>query len=203
MRDREPTIRSRELGEGLRLLSGKRGGSALDVAAFLGACRVKGPERDRLLALCQSPVHLLRSRVRASHPGGWPGGDVRPVAPLVADVDELVRHVAGGTGVARCARRHGRVVHFHGIRRVPTGDLPGPQRCSAAPRSRTSATPTPTGPPVASGPPRYHWSRVGHGAAGARLRRVPRRARPTSCSPSWPSCSSSPWLLLPTKSTNN
>jgi transcriptional regulator with XRE-family HTH domain len=79
MGDREPTIRSRELGEGLRqameraglngrqaahvlgwseswvsrLLSGKRGGSALDVAAFLGACRVKGPERDRLLALCQ------------------------------------------------------------------------------------------------------------------------------------------------------
>jgi hypothetical protein len=78
MRDREPTIRSRELGEGLRqameraelnnkqaahvlgwseslvsrLLSGKRGGNALDVAAFLGVCRVKGPERDRLLALC-------------------------------------------------------------------------------------------------------------------------------------------------------
>jgi transcriptional regulator with XRE-family HTH domain len=79
MRDRESTIRSRELGEGLRrameraelngrqaahvlgwseswvsrLLSGKRGGSALDVAAFLGVCRVKCPERDRLLALCQ------------------------------------------------------------------------------------------------------------------------------------------------------
>ena len=86
MRDREPAIRSRELGEGLRqameraelngrqaahllgwseswvsrLLSGKRGGNALDVAAFLGACRVKGPERDRLLALwcpaCCRPV---------------------------------------------------------------------------------------------------------------------------------------------------
>jgi transcriptional regulator with XRE-family HTH domain len=80
MRDRQPTIRSRELGEGLRrameraelngkqaayllgwseswvsrLLSGKRGGNALDVAAFLGACRVKAPERDRLLALCQN-----------------------------------------------------------------------------------------------------------------------------------------------------
>ena len=79
MRDREPTIRSRELGEGLRrvmeqagltgqqaayllgcspsrvsrLLSGKRGGSEVDVAAFLGVCRVKVPERDRLLALCQ------------------------------------------------------------------------------------------------------------------------------------------------------
>ncbi len=30
-----------------------RGGSALDIAAFLGVCRVKSPERDRLLALCQ------------------------------------------------------------------------------------------------------------------------------------------------------
>jgi hypothetical protein len=79
MDDREPTIRSRELGAGLRdamdsaglngreaahvlgwsqswvsrLLSGKRGGNALDIATFLGACRVKNPERDRLLALCQ------------------------------------------------------------------------------------------------------------------------------------------------------
>ncbi|MGH3687917.1 MAG: helix-turn-helix domain-containing protein, partial [Pseudonocardiaceae bacterium] len=79
MGDREPTIRSRELGEGLRqvmeragltgheaahlldcspsrvsrLLSGKRGGSEVDVAAFLGVCRVKVPERDRLLGLCQ------------------------------------------------------------------------------------------------------------------------------------------------------
>ncbi len=79
MQDREPTVRSRELGEGLRqameraglngreaayllgwspswvsrLLSGKRGGSALDIAAFLGVCRVKSPERDRLLTLCQ------------------------------------------------------------------------------------------------------------------------------------------------------
>ncbi|MGH3802421.1 MAG: helix-turn-helix domain-containing protein [Pseudonocardiaceae bacterium] len=78
MRDREPTVRSRELGEGLRrvmeragltgqqaahllgwspsrlsrLLSGKRGGREVDIAAFLGVCRVKGPERDRLLALC-------------------------------------------------------------------------------------------------------------------------------------------------------
>ena len=79
MLDREPTIRSRELGDGLRramqqaglngkqaahllgwspswvsrLLSGKRGATELDVAAFLGVCRIKGPERDRLLALCQ------------------------------------------------------------------------------------------------------------------------------------------------------
>ena len=86
MRDREPTVRSRELGEGLRrvmeraglngqqaayllgcspsrvsrLLSGKRGGSEVDVAAFLGLCRFKGPERDELLALC-----------RQQHTPGW------------------------------------------------------------------------------------------------------------------------------------
>ncbi|HSL09361.1 MAG TPA: helix-turn-helix transcriptional regulator, partial [Pseudonocardiaceae bacterium] len=79
MPHREPTIRSRELGDGLRqameqagltgkqaaqmlswspsfvslLLSGKRGASEVDIAAFLGVCRVKGPERDRLLALCR------------------------------------------------------------------------------------------------------------------------------------------------------
>jgi transcriptional regulator with XRE-family HTH domain len=79
MSHREPTIRSRELGEGLReamkhaglsgkqaaqmldvtpsyvsmLLAGKRGASEVDIAAFLGVCRVKGVERDRLLALCR------------------------------------------------------------------------------------------------------------------------------------------------------
>jgi hypothetical protein len=79
MPHREPTIRSRELGDGLRqameqaglngkqaaqmlswspsfvslLLSGKRQASEVDIAAFLGVCRVKGPERDRLLALCR------------------------------------------------------------------------------------------------------------------------------------------------------
>ncbi|MGH3907650.1 MAG: helix-turn-helix domain-containing protein [Pseudonocardiaceae bacterium] len=78
MSNREATVRSRELGDGLRqvmqqagltgketahvldwspswvsrLLSGKRGATVVDVAAFLGVCRVKGPERDRLLALC-------------------------------------------------------------------------------------------------------------------------------------------------------
>lgn len=77
MKDREPTIRSRELGEGLRrameyagfsasevarqldwspgrvsrLLAGKRGGSGYDVSAFLATCGVKGRERDRLMAL--------------------------------------------------------------------------------------------------------------------------------------------------------
>ena len=35
------------------LLSGKRGASEVDIAAFLGVCRVQGPERDRLLALCR------------------------------------------------------------------------------------------------------------------------------------------------------
>ncbi|MGH3566038.1 MAG: helix-turn-helix domain-containing protein [Pseudonocardia sp.] len=78
MQDREPTIRSRELGEGLRkameraglngkqaarqlglspswvsrLLSGRRHASALQVASFLAVCRVTGAERDRLLELC-------------------------------------------------------------------------------------------------------------------------------------------------------
>jgi transcriptional regulator with XRE-family HTH domain len=79
MPHRDPTVRSRELGEGLReamqraglngkqaakildctpgyvsmLLSGKRNASELDVAAFLGVCRVSSAERDRLLALCR------------------------------------------------------------------------------------------------------------------------------------------------------
>jgi hypothetical protein len=35
------------------LLSGKRNASEVDVAAFLGVCRAKGAERDRLLALCR------------------------------------------------------------------------------------------------------------------------------------------------------
>jgi transcriptional regulator with XRE-family HTH domain len=78
MEDRETTIRSRELGEGLRaamrgaglsaretahklgwspsrvsrLLSGKRGGAELDVVSFLAVCEVKGPARERLLRLC-------------------------------------------------------------------------------------------------------------------------------------------------------
>jgi transcriptional regulator with XRE-family HTH domain len=77
MKDREPTVRSRELGEGLRrvmeyagyngtqiadqlgwsqgrvsrLLAGKRGGTGYDVSAFLAVCGVKGEERDRLMAL--------------------------------------------------------------------------------------------------------------------------------------------------------
>lgn len=79
MGDREPTMRSRELGEALRhameraglngrevarvlgwspgwvsrLLSGKRNVTELDVSAFLGACRVTGKDRDRLLELCR------------------------------------------------------------------------------------------------------------------------------------------------------
>jgi transcriptional regulator with XRE-family HTH domain len=79
MRDREPTIRSRELGEGLRramvragldqksaaeklgwsqsrvsrLLSGKRGGTEVDVSAFLAVVQVTGAERERLLGFCR------------------------------------------------------------------------------------------------------------------------------------------------------
>ncbi len=78
MGDREPTVRSRELGEGLRkamtragltgrqtarqldlspswisrLLTGKRNATAVQVSAFLAVCGVTGTERDRLLALC-------------------------------------------------------------------------------------------------------------------------------------------------------
>jgi len=78
MRDREPTIRSRELGEGLRrameyagfnqstlarelewspgrvsrLLAGKRGGSVAEVSNFLATCGIRGKEYDRLMALC-------------------------------------------------------------------------------------------------------------------------------------------------------
>jgi transcriptional regulator with XRE-family HTH domain len=78
MPDHEPTIRSRELGEGLRramqyaglngqevahqlglspswvsrLVSGKRNATAVQVSAFLAVCRVTGEERERLLELC-------------------------------------------------------------------------------------------------------------------------------------------------------
>ncbi|MGH3537808.1 MAG: helix-turn-helix domain-containing protein [Pseudonocardiaceae bacterium] len=78
MQDREPTIRSRELGEGLRramqnagltgkdvarlldlspswvsrLISGKRNVTAVQASAFLAVCRAPSAERDRLLELC-------------------------------------------------------------------------------------------------------------------------------------------------------
>ncbi|SFB07105.1 Transcriptional regulator, contains XRE-family HTH domain [Amycolatopsis marina] len=77
MEDRETTVRSRELGEALRaamrgaglsgsevarklgwsqsrvsrLLSGKRGGTEMEVVSFLTICEVKGAERERLLQL--------------------------------------------------------------------------------------------------------------------------------------------------------
>jgi hypothetical protein len=79
MQDRESTIRSRELGEGLReamaradldgrqaarklgwsesrvsrMLGGKRGGKELEVVAFLAVCGVTGGERERLLELAR------------------------------------------------------------------------------------------------------------------------------------------------------
>ncbi|HET9138939.1 helix-turn-helix transcriptional regulator [Actinophytocola sp.] len=85
MRD-QATVRSRELGEGLRLvmeraglngraaamrlgwsdskvsrlLTGLRGGSEVDVSAFLAVCGVKGKERQRLMGLC-----------REQHTPGW------------------------------------------------------------------------------------------------------------------------------------
>jgi hypothetical protein len=77
MRDKEPTIRSRELGDGLRaameraglnnrrtaellewpeprlskVLHGRRGVDEVEVSAFLAVCGVKGRERARLLGL--------------------------------------------------------------------------------------------------------------------------------------------------------
>ncbi len=79
MRDREPTVRSRELGAVLaramkqagltqteaarklgwsqgrvsRLLSGKRGSTEVNVSAFLAVVAVTGDERDRLLEICR------------------------------------------------------------------------------------------------------------------------------------------------------
>ncbi|MGH3771121.1 MAG: helix-turn-helix domain-containing protein [Pseudonocardiaceae bacterium] len=84
MQDREPTIRSRELGEGLRkameragltgkqvadklglspswisrLLAGKRKATAVQVTGLLAMCRVTGAERDRLLELCEDQHNL-------------------------------------------------------------------------------------------------------------------------------------------------
>ncbi|MGH3775171.1 MAG: helix-turn-helix domain-containing protein [Pseudonocardiaceae bacterium] len=78
MDDREPTVRSRELGEGLRramynaglsgkdvarlldlspswvsrLISGKRNVTAVQASAFLAVCQVPSAERERLLELC-------------------------------------------------------------------------------------------------------------------------------------------------------
>ncbi|MGB8995899.1 MAG: helix-turn-helix transcriptional regulator [Pseudonocardiaceae bacterium] len=78
MQDREPTIRSRELGDGLRramhnagltgkdvarlldlspswvsrLISGKRNVTAVQASAFLAVCRAPSAERERLLELC-------------------------------------------------------------------------------------------------------------------------------------------------------
>jgi len=78
MQDREPTIRSRELGEGLRramhnagltgkdvarlldlspswvsrLIAGKRNVTAVQASAFLAVCRAPSAERERLLELC-------------------------------------------------------------------------------------------------------------------------------------------------------
>jgi transcriptional regulator with XRE-family HTH domain len=84
MGDRETTVRSRELGAGLRrlvkeaglngkslaqrldwsesdvsrLLNGKRAVRETDVAALLGACGAKTVERERLLRLCRDAARL-------------------------------------------------------------------------------------------------------------------------------------------------
>ncbi len=79
MQDHEPTVRSRELGDGLRramenaglagkdvaklldlspswvsrLISGKRNVSAVQASAFLAVCQAPSAERERLLELCE------------------------------------------------------------------------------------------------------------------------------------------------------
>lgn len=79
MQDRTPTIRSRELGDGLRLameqaqlngkqiadrlgwseskvsrlLTGKRGATEVEVAEFLVTCGARSEERDHLISLCK------------------------------------------------------------------------------------------------------------------------------------------------------
>lgn len=110
MYDREPTIRGRELGEALqhamvdagfnvaqmahkldwsasrvsRLLSGKRGGTELDVVSFMAVCGVTGSRRERLLNLC-----------RAANTKGWwqQHGDRMPkqLRTLVDHEDKAVR----------------------------------------------------------------------------------------------------------------
>ena len=136
MSNREATVRSRELGDGLRqvmrqagltgkeaayllgwspswvsrLLSGKRGATEVDVAAFLGVCRVKSPERDRLLALCgeqDTPGLVPAARLPPAQTA--PHAD-RPREPR----RELQRHSADARARPAADRR---------VR--PRGDQPG------------------------------------------------------------------------------
>ncbi|MCT2585293.1 helix-turn-helix domain-containing protein [Actinophytocola gossypii] len=138
MHDREPTVRSRELGDGLRramegggyhasgvarelgwspsrvsrILSGKRGGSSHDVAAFIAVCGVRGDERERLMGLSfdhgpgwrvrHHPGLPRRSRTtleheeRASAIGGYSGA----VVPELLQTDAYAAAVlAGGANV--------------------------------------------------------------------------------------------------------
>ncbi|MGH3772691.1 MAG: helix-turn-helix domain-containing protein [Pseudonocardiaceae bacterium] len=103
MEDCEPTVRSRELGDGLRtamkradltgkraaellgwspsllsrILAGKRHVTALQVSAFLAVCRVTGTERDRLIDLCHEQ-HT---------PGWWQQHGSRLPEQLVTYID--------------------------------------------------------------------------------------------------------------------
>ena len=154
MRDREPTIRSQELGEGLRrameraglngkqaahvlgwspswvsrLLSGKHGGSEVDIAAFLGVCRVKAPERDRLLALCQE-----------LNTPGWPQHEVVPSQALRLGTPKL--DVAPTTEIT--------AAHDRNTRSPPPTDVqhPGPGGASLDQPARSPATGSPNAYP--------------------------------------------------------
>lgn len=145
MDDREPTIRSRELGDGLR--------------------RVTGTERHRLLALCgeqhipgwfqQHGVRLppqlvtyIDDETKAvgisefQEPGvpdilqtGDYAHAVLSRSGTVPALEHLLRmsrrhfltlsHAAGGAGRARRARWDGWGVHVAGVRRFPAGRLSG------------------------------------------------------------------------------
>lgn len=112
MLDRETTVRSRELGEGLRLamakaglpgnevarmlgwstsrvsriLRGKRGGSPVEVSAMLALCRVVGEERDRLLRLSEE---VDRSGWLQQHGGALP----KELRTLVGHEDQAIKIV--------------------------------------------------------------------------------------------------------------
>jgi transcriptional regulator with XRE-family HTH domain len=94
MPKQDSTIRSRELGEGLRaameraglngkqiarelgwseslvsmILNGKRNASEVDIAAFLGVCRVKGERRERLRCAASRTLPAGSSRTAPGCP---------------------------------------------------------------------------------------------------------------------------------------
>lgn len=123
MRDREPTMRSRELGGKLRramvragldgrqaahllgwsegkvsrLLSGKRGGGELDVAAFLAVCRVKGPGAGAAAGAVPGAGHPGLAADAQARARGW-----RAVVPVIALVASVSRTSSGAASRRAC-----------------------------------------------------------------------------------------------------